>query len=70
MPSSYICRRCELPVGRWAKGSGLTWKHFASPYTTSCGKPPLVVEREVYEREMLQFVEDAFSAIRLFDKSP
>lgn len=63
MKSQFVCQRCGVSVGRWAKGATTIWKHQANMHNTSCGKVPVVVERERYEREMRAFVEDAFAAI-------
>ena len=55
MPSKYICMRCGSPISYWVHG----WKHDngGNSDTRSCGKPPHVVEREKYEKEMQEIVD-------------
>lgn len=57
--SKYVCYRCGLPVHYWAGG---VWKHVANQHGRSCGKPPLVCERERLEAEAKAAVE----AVRRF----
>jgi hypothetical protein len=54
MKSDYVCKRCGVSVGLWAYG----WKHHNGGYgNRSCGKPPLVIERSTYERDLQAMVD-------------
>ena len=70
MKTKYVCQRCGLGVGQWAKGTGTIWKHHGNWHSTSCGKPPRVVERAVHERDMTEFVNGAFDALEAMKTSP
>jgi hypothetical protein len=60
--SEFVCRRDGLTVHIW--GPRGSWKHCASGTTDrSCGKPPIVVERVQYEKEMSEFVAAARVAV-------
>lgn len=61
MKSQYICSRCELAVYRWGEKG---WKHAGGWHARSCGKPPRIVERVVWEREMAEFVSGTFEMLR------
>ena len=50
--SVYVCKRCGLAIGVWAKGGSDTyWKHHASGTTgPSCGKRPITILRKEYDK--------------------
>jgi hypothetical protein len=53
--SKYVCKLCGLPVHVWGTKSG--WKHSAGFYTESCGRPPVPIEREQYDKELRDIIE-------------
>lgn len=63
--STYVCKRCGLPVTSWM---GKTWKHLGGGKSSSAcvrlGKAADPVEREAYEEEERQFVEAVKYAMR------
>ncbi len=51
--AKYVCQRCGLNIGWWAKGDGGYWKHHASGTTgPCCGMPPILVSKETYDRDI------------------
>lgn len=60
--STYVCQRCGCAVSLWgAKG---TWKHAAGRHVRSCRKPPIVVERQTYEKWLDDSAKAAVEAVR------
>lgn len=65
MKSKYVCGRCGVAVGVWAKGQGSYWKHQNGGYgNRSCGRRPMVVERDTYEADIRGMVDAAMSLSR------
>jgi hypothetical protein len=64
MKSKYVCKRCGVAVGQWAKGGGVIWKHQANRHTRSCHKPPKVVTREGYAAEQRWIERECEDIIR------
>jgi hypothetical protein len=65
MKSPRVCALCGVSVGLWAKGQGSYWKHQNGGMDNrSCGKPPRVIERSIYEADLAAMV-DAVTTFRL-----
>ena len=62
--SAYVCKKCGLAIGHWAKGTGIIWKHFASGSTgASCGQAPIPVLRSEYEARQSEALRKALKRI-------
>lgn len=63
--SSYVCQRDGLAVYMWRTAG--KWKHATGGRgPRSCGKPPIVVERQAYEKWMDAEAKAAVQAVRRF----
>ncbi len=46
--SEYVCEVCGCAVHLFRD----TWKHSSNRFNLSCGKPPRIIKRSIYEAEL------------------